>query len=37
MEMSAGMDEGDILKLRTIPIDSRETSGTLFEKFSDIS
>ena len=37
MEMSTGMDEGDILKLRTIPIDSRETSGTLFEKFSDIS
>ncbi len=37
MEMSEGMDEGDILKIRIIPIDSQETSETLFEKFSKIS
>lgn len=37
MEMSEGMDEGDILKIRTISIDPRETSETLFEKFSTIS
>ncbi len=35
--MSEGMDEGDILKIREIPIDTRETSGTLFDKFSVIS
>lgn len=37
MEMSEGMDEGDILKIRTIPIGERETSGSLFEKFALIS
>lgn len=37
MQMSEGMDEGDILKIRDIPIDTRETSGTLFDKFSVIS
>lgn len=37
MEMSEGMDEGDILKIHTIPIDSDETSESLFKKFSDIS
>jgi len=37
MEMSEGMDEGDILKIHTISIDPIETSETLFEKFSDIS
>ncbi len=37
MQMSEGMDEGDILKIREIPIDTRETSGTLFDKFSVIS
>ncbi len=37
MEMSEGMDEGDILKIRTISIDPTETSETLFEKFSEIS
>jgi methionyl-tRNA formyltransferase len=37
MNMSEGMDEGDILKIRTILIDSTETSGTLFEKFAEIS
>ncbi len=37
MEMSAGMDEGNILKIRTIPIDQSETSQTLFEKFAKIS
>ena len=37
MEMSLRMDEGDILKIRIIPIDPTETSGSLFEKFADIS
>ncbi len=37
MEMSLGMDEGDILKIRTISIDSNETSATLFSKFAEIS
>lgn len=37
MQMSEGMDEGDILKIRTFSIDERETSGTLFTKFADIS
>jgi methionyl-tRNA formyltransferase len=37
MEMSEGMDEGDILKIRTVPIDSIETAETLFEKFAEIS
>ncbi len=31
------MDEGDILKIRKISIDRKETSETLFEKFSEIS
>jgi methionyl-tRNA formyltransferase len=37
MEMSEGMDEGDILKIRNISIDQRETAETLFEKFANIS
>jgi methionyl-tRNA formyltransferase len=37
MEMSEGMDEGDILKIRGIPISDDETSETLFEKFAEIS
>ncbi len=37
MEMSEGMDEGDILKIRTIHIADDETSETLFAKFADIS
>jgi methionyl-tRNA formyltransferase len=37
MEMSEGMDEGDILKIRIIPIAPDETSETLFAKFADIS
>ena len=37
MEMSEGMDEGDILKIRTISIDPTETSETLFAKFAEIS
>lgn len=31
------MDEGDILSITPISIDSNETSGTLFEKFAEIS
>lgn len=37
MEMSEGMDEWDILKIHSIAIDPTETTGSLFEKFSDIS
>lgn len=37
MQMSEWMDEGDMLKVRNISIDTEETSGTLFEKFSQIS
>jgi methionyl-tRNA formyltransferase len=37
MQMSEGMDEGDILKIRNIPIDSKETSESLFEKFATFS
>lgn len=37
MKMSEGMDEGDILKIRTISLSEDETSGTLFEKFAKIS
>lgn len=37
MEMSEGMDEGDILKIRSMSIDPTETSETLFEKFSHLS
>ena len=37
MEMSEGMDEGDILKVRTIAIDTTEISATLFAKFALVS
>ncbi len=37
MEMSEGMDEGDILKIREIEIDNQETTESLFEKFMKIS
>lgn len=37
MKMSEGMDEGDILKIRTVTIERWETSGTLFDKFAQIS
>lgn len=37
MEMSEGMDEGDILKIREIGIDPTETSETLFAKFALVS
>ncbi len=37
MEMSEGMDEGDILKIRSFPIETNETSETLFLKFSELS
>jgi len=37
MVMSEGMDEGDILKIRTISLEPKETSETLFEKFSAVS
>jgi methionyl-tRNA formyltransferase len=37
MQMSEGMDEGDMLKLRTIVIDPMETSESLFAKFALVS
>jgi methionyl-tRNA formyltransferase len=37
MEMSEGMDEWDILKIRTIEVVHNETSETLFEKFAQFS
>jgi methionyl-tRNA formyltransferase len=37
MQMSEGMDEGDMLKLRTITIDPMETSDSLFAKFALVS
>ncbi|MBC7498278.1 methionyl-tRNA formyltransferase [Candidatus Gracilibacteria bacterium] len=37
MEMSEGMDEGDMLKVRTIEIDPTETSESLFAKFALVS
>jgi methionyl-tRNA formyltransferase len=37
MQMSEGMDEGDILSIEKIAIDQSETSWSLFEKFENIS
>jgi methionyl-tRNA formyltransferase len=37
MSMSLGMDEGDILLIEPIHLEAAETSGSLFEKFADIS
>jgi methionyl-tRNA formyltransferase len=37
MEMSEGMDEGDILKIREIEIAKEETTESLFEKFMVLS
>ncbi len=34
MQMAAGMDTGDILVQRTLPIDDDETGGSLFDKLS---
>ncbi len=36
MQMAAGMDTGDILLQREIPIDEEETGGGLFDKLSDL-
>ena len=36
MQMAAGMDTGDILIQREIPIDDNETGGGLFDKLSDL-
>jgi len=37
MVMSEGMDEGDIIDVKKIGIDTYETTATLFEKFAEIS
>ncbi|MFO0763294.1 MAG: methionyl-tRNA formyltransferase [Candidatus Gracilibacteria bacterium] len=37
MQMSMGMDEGDILSTQEILIDEAETTGSLFEKFAIVS
>ena len=36
MQMAAGMDTGDILLQREIPIDDNETGGGLFDKLSEL-
>ncbi|MBR4669088.1 MAG: methionyl-tRNA formyltransferase [Butyrivibrio sp.] len=36
MQMAIGMDTGDILLQREIPIDENETGGGLFDKLSDL-
>ncbi len=36
MQMAAGMDTGDILLQREIPIDEEETGGGLFDKLSNL-
>lgn len=36
MYMAQKMDSGDIISQRVIPIDEKETSGTLFEKMSKV-
>ena len=37
MQMSEGMDEGDMILSKHISIESDETSATLFEKFGEVS
>lgn len=37
MKMSSGMDEWDIIDILEIPIDKFETSGSLFDKFAQVS
>jgi len=37
MQMTLGMDEGGIMRQEIIPIEATETSGTLFEKYAQIS
>lgn len=37
MKMDEKMDEGDSIFIEKIPIDERENTKTLFEKFADIS
>ncbi|MBS9783821.1 methionyl-tRNA formyltransferase [Candidatus Gracilibacteria bacterium] len=37
MQMSAGMDEGDILSIEKIKVDTKETTSTLFNKFGEVS
>lgn len=32
MMMDVGLDTGDILETKVIPLDPKETSGSLFEK-----
>lgn len=36
MQMAAGMDTGDILLQRAVPIDENETGGGLFDKLSEL-
>lgn len=36
MQMAAGMDTGDILLQREVPIDDNETGGGLFDKLSEL-
>lgn len=34
MQMDAGLDTGDILEMKKIPLDEKETGGSLFDKLS---
>ncbi len=36
MKMEAGLDTGDILVQREVPLDEKETAGTLFDKLSEL-
>ena len=36
MQMNEGLDTGDILKQKVIPIDPEETAGSLFDKLSNL-
>lgn len=36
MQMGVGLDDGDILEQRSIPIDPEDTAGTLFDKLADL-
>ncbi len=36
MQMNAGMDTGDILAVKSIPIEESDTAGTMFDKLSSL-
>ncbi|WP_025674609.1 methionyl-tRNA formyltransferase [Salinivibrio socompensis] len=36
MQMDEGLDTGDMLKIATLPIDDKETSGSLYERLAEL-